>query len=537
MSGLLLVFALLGCGSDGPAVPEAAAAAPEVASSAETLLAQSPPSTRRPRPGPPRDSGPRGDAPVYVLLFTHHYGGKGGYYATPAQVRDVVDALEDTALLPHVTLFFDGIGVERLGKADPKLLGELRAKKVVVGFHGEDVHGPWPVVDPLEEGPKDGGLVSAGMEFPAAVEAIRARYAHALGDVSIGDDGYIRRDVRGKADPKRAGGIAAVRDAFGDVRIASGTALTQPAALFALRQLAPELDVWQGAGPFAFHFLRRTKDPDLIDELSSYLGKDTSVFWFMGTLATRQGPTNDLPAWSDDGVRTKRALEDLPRREPTVVSLNLDVGDAALRDLLTWTKAWVADHPGSAFVSPGELVDLVAPQGRPLQPAAVAAQVAATWSAGPPDVLSVSGAPVSLAEAFEVLASALDTGSLEAVTPRGLNGPVDRASALVQATGEVKRDDVVSAAREALTVARRSPYRAIPASVAVGGKKVGFHQLYRLMADAVGAKAGAKLQVPTGEAFPPAARTIVRTWPHSGAPDTDFWVGCQLWTARPVTWR
>lgn len=518
-----------------------AAEAPVVAQEDDDGVAAAPPD-RPPRgggppgrpPRPPADTGPRGDEPVYVLLFTHHYGGKGGYYATAAQVRDVADGVEDAGLAHHVTLFFDGIGIERLNADDPKLLPSLKARGFPVGFHGEDVHGPWPVIDGEDEGGQ--GLVTSGMDFAAAVDAIRERYTHALAGAEFDDRGYIRRAVPGRVDRARPGGIASVKATFGEVPIASGSVFTQPAAWFALRAAAPELRVWQGAGPFAIHFLRRAKDSAVIEPMLDYLGRDTTAFWFMNTLAMRQGPTNDLPSWGEDGRRTRAALDALPRREPTVVTLNVDVDADALPALLGGLKTWVDAHPGSAFVSAAELYDRVEPPTITLDPAAVAAAVGAQWSGGPPDVLALKGQRISLVEGFEALARALAAGSAAKVTTTGLVGPI---GAPVSGAGAVTVADVLAAAKAAVAEAEGSPWRALPASVAVGGTRVGTHQLLRLMADAFEARDAPKkaLTVPTGEPYPPTVRTLLRAFPHPSAPDVDAWIGGQLWTARPVTWR
>lgn len=490
---------------------------------------------------PPVDTGPRGDAPVYFLLFSHHYAGKGGYYASAEDVRGVADACIDAGIAKSCLLFLDGIMVERLQQEDPKLIPWLKGQGFAFGYHGEDVHGPYPILDAAGEGPPGGSVVTRGMTFAQAIAAIQQRYTHAITGVQFDDRGYIVRAAAGKLDTRRAGGIASVREVVGNVQAATGTPFTQPAALPALKATAPEIQVWQGAGPFAFHLLRLSRDTALIEAVQDYLGKDTTAFWYMGALGLRQGVANDIPAWSSEvgPRRTLAALDALPRRVPTVVSLNMDIGEEPLRETISTLQGWIAQHPGSAILGPAQIAGKVAPAAISLDPAAVAQQVVATWNGAPPDVLSVGGAYVSLTDAFEVMARSLGEASTKPVTTTGVLGAIGQRSELVEGSGTVTVAEVGAASRYVTGFVASSPWRSLPLNVPVGKTTVGFHQFYRLLADAVLARTSpAKaLTVPTADYRPPTIRETLRAYPHEDAPDVDFWTACQYWTVRPVAWR
>ncbi|MSQ02306.1 MAG: hypothetical protein EXR71_10525 [Myxococcales bacterium] len=486
----------------------------------------------------PVDDGPRGDAPVYFLVFSHHYHGRGGYYGTAAEVRTVLHAAQKAGQVKALTMFFDGILLERLEKEDPTLIPEVRAAGAAIGFHGEDAHGPYPIIGGGEEGGADGrSIVTPGMSFGEAVNQIQRRYSHRLDGVQIAADGYLRRHTPGTLNEGERGGVSKVLATFGDVQYMGGSGLSCPPASFALRGLAPGMRMWQGGGPFAWHYLSKADDPAVITAVETFLGKDTQAFWYLGVPALRQSANTSPPHWQGDGRRTKMAIEALPRRQPMVVSLNVTAEPDDLAAEYAFLTEYVARHPGSGFVNAATLLDKLRPPTLTLDPLAVAKEVAATWNDGPPDSLSVAGRPVALADALEVMARALVAGGNAPVDTTQVNGPVDTAAAVVHATGTVSRADAVEAARAMLAAADVSPYRAVPASLAAGSTRIGFHQAYRLFAAALLEPKASRLTVAVGQAWPPTVRAINREWPHAATPDVDAWRGAAFWTVRAAEWR
>ncbi len=486
----------------------------------------------------PVDDGPRGDAPVYFLVFSHHYHGRGGYYGTAAEVRTVLHAAQKAGQAKALTMFFDGILLERLENEDPTLIPEVRASGAAIGFHGEDAHGPYPIIGGGEDAGADGrSIVTPGMSFGEAVGQIQRRYSHQLDGVQIAEDGYIERHVPGTLDETERGGVSKVLATFGDVQYMGGSGLSCPPAAFALRSLAPGMRMWQGGGPFASHYLSKADDPAMITTVQNFLGKDTQAFWYLGVPAMRHSANTSPPHWKGDGRRTRMAIEALPRREPMVVSLNVSAEPEDLAAEYAFLSEYVAKHPGSGFVNAATLRDKLQPPTLTLDPLAVAKEVAATWNDGPPDSLRVSGRPVALADALEVMARALAAGNTIAVSTSGVNGPVDTAPTVVHATGTVLRGDVVEAARAMLAAVDASPYRAVPASLAAGSKRIGFHQAYRVFASALLAPESNTLTLEAGQAWPPTVRAINREWPHAATPDVDAWRGAAFWTARAAEWR
>ena len=486
---------------------------------------------------PPVDDGPKGDAPVYFLVFAHHYNGKGGYYPTAAEVRTVVQAAADAGQASTFTAFFDGILLDRLDAQDPTLIPELRRLGVAIGYHGEDVHGPYPVVDASEDGGGDDkSLVTGGMSFAQGVEAIQTRYSHGVSGVQIDGQGWLARD-QGKLDVGRRGGLSQVVATFGDVQYIGGTCLPTPPSAFAMRALSPSLRLWQGAGVFASHYLARSRNPALITTVEEYLGKDTQAFWYMGLPAVRQSHASSPPAWTEGGMRTRLHIEALSRREPTVVSLIVAADAGELADMYDYLGEYVASHPGSAFVNAATLRDRMVGPELSLDPTEVAREVVRTWAGGPPDALRVGGRPVALADALEVMAQAIVTQKRTPIGTTTINGPLEPAGAVVNTKGVLDRADVESAAKAVLAAVQASPWRAAPASVAAGKTRIGVHQAYRAFADYLASPGAKGVTLVTGEPWPPTARAINAAYPHTLAPDVDAWRGGAMWTARPVEWK
>ena len=125
--------------------------------------------------------------PVFVLAFTHHYAGPGGYYASAGEVRKVAGMFHDLKI--PGTLFFDGILVERLLKEEPAIFKDINEWNLSLGYHGEETHGPYPVPSDLAaeaynlkaaQGYKGIWSLNTGKPWKEAVQQVIDRYSHSL---------------------------------------------------------------------------------------------------------------------------------------------------------------------------------------------------------------------------------------------------------------------------------------------------------------------------------------------------------------------
>jgi hypothetical protein len=516
--------------------------AARVGTVAMVLLAVANADARPPLPGKgpggrftPRDTGPKGTAPLYLMLYKHHLGGKGAYYPHAAEFREWLSLVEEEGVADEMTFFFDGILVERLEREDPAVLDHIRAERYAIGYHGEDVHGPWPAIEG-RSGPGR-SLVTATMNFGDAVAAIQHRYSHALSGLTFDASGYVDVDQPGTLEPHTRGGISQVLATFGDVPYVGGTCLSQPASAFAMRGLNPGVRMWQSGGPFSDHFASKNPNTRAVDAAHAYMGADTTVFWYMGRPATRQGTTNEVSPWTRDGRRTQAQLDGLPRREPTVVNLPLGDDLAGSRAFLQWLKRWIAEHPGAQLTTPAEVAALLVTEPPTLDPVAVAKAAAASWQDGPPERLQVGSQAVSLADALEVMARAVAGGSTAAVRTTWVNGPFETDADIQRAQGTVLASDLPLAAATWVRAVEASPWRASPASVSIGKTRVGFHQLYHALATHLSDPKASRITLASGSPWPASVQLLIEGWPHTSAPQVDSWIGGAFWTARPAEWK
>ncbi|RME28874.1 MAG: hypothetical protein D6798_01380, partial [Deltaproteobacteria bacterium] len=613
LSSLILLSVLTtGCDAapDRPTVAPIPAAAPEPHEARPDHRSGR---SRRPAPeGADAGRGPRtatasvaagGDkAPLYVLFFTHHYRGMGGYYPTASEVRGVAEACVEQDMAPYCTLFFDGLLVKRLQQEDPELPAYVREHGFPIGYHGEEAHGPYPVVVSVAQmGQRSRAtpqVEQPSWTFAQAVDALRARYTHDFADPRWGSDGYLLRASGGDNVPDREGGIALVEHWFDrEASMMPGHLLFQPAAAFAFDVGKEPITLYQGAGPFAPHFLKNTRNPELIRRTQDYLGPDTNLIWFMGRPVEKGRIETQIPMWTTQGFhmpenrgggmgpggagirggadgpppgRFRRGAGDgfpagavprsnpaarsrgrsvglapgqeakevflsLDRSHPQLVQVKIDGSKERTSEALAWYKAQRDADPTIVFVNADTLVDHLQPRDVELSATAVATVLQSSWTSAPPDYLEVEGIPVSLADGFEVMARHL-AGAGERVSTTGVIGPVGQASDLVTATGTVTADAIRAAAPGVVAAIDRSQWHAMPTTVDVGGTRVGFHQYAWLMAAVIAGKAGEQVELPAVDYSPPYARYL-GTLLASNPPDLNFRMQAQFWTVKPVRWR
>ena len=470
-------------------------------------------------------------APVYFWLYSHHYGGKGGYYATVDEIGMVADACERHDVEEQCTLFLDGITIEERLQGQDDFVASLKRRGFSIGYHGEDVHGPYPIIEPyagLTETPADTRLTTSGQSFDQAAALVEERLSHSIEGVQLRSGSVVRN--AGGSTGRGVGGLKAVRELVDrDVDVVSAHGLFFPPAGVALRRLNTAV-IGQDTGPFAEHFRRGISDTSLNDAVEAYLGWDTTLMWHMGELTLRTLASNVLPAWDSkgpEGEAFRTALDGLPLSVPTVVVYNMKADVADLDAALGEIEAWVDAHPGSAIVSPGELADLVEPHDTSYVAKDVAQAVVDGWDGGPPNALYLSNSSAaSLAEGFEVLVHHLADGDTK-VTTSGVLGPTGRASELERAAGSVTASDVRAAAEVLQDELGDS---GIPTNVSIGGKQVGFHQALHAMAHVTLGES--KVTLTDGTYAPPLAVALDRGWKRDA--DTAFWTAAQLWTVKPA---
>lgn len=288
-SALLLTLGLIGCDLLPGKLPDPPIALPDIPS-----LPAAAADAARSASGAP---------PLYVVLYTHHYLGLGGYYPSAAQVRAVVEACVEADMEADCVLHFDGILVDKLDAEDPKLRDYIRDHDFPIGYHGEEAHGPYPVVVGVQQlnmgktAPPEQSVVQGGMSFDQAVDAIHQRYTHGYSSPRLDAQGYLSRQSGGQTSSSK-GGIARVKEWAGaDPQFLPGHALFQPAATLAFQREA-DIAMLQAAGPFAPHFLAGTKNPELIKRVAAFLGQPDTLFWYMGQLAEKASEASSLPMWS-----------------------------------------------------------------------------------------------------------------------------------------------------------------------------------------------------------------------------------------------
>jgi hypothetical protein len=484
-------------------------------------------------------------ATLHMLPFAHHYNGPGQYYPTAAEVRGLAEACLERGLARICTLYLDGILVERLDGLDPDLRDWVRQQGFPIGWHGEDTHGPGPVVADLGRGGQVRGLSPARFLDPSAgieemAQALRQRYTHRFEGVQI-NDGVMRAPAV-RVNPDSTGGIARLRRWAGKpLEALTGQAIFQPAAALAFADEAPGA-LLQDAGPLAAHFRSARPGPEA-DELrravERYLGPYTTLFWFMGQLAQKGGRQWQLPPWSAPGAdperRLRSAIGALPRAEPAALGwmLNGEKAEVAA-ELDAWLRL-AAERRDITFASPASLRTAVLPADQAHRPSAVAHSVLAAWDVGPPDHLRADGRPLSLVDSVEVLCRGLLATTDAEVLTTGWRGPMGLPAELAQARQPVSARALRAALPGLIQAVEAHPRRALPMNIEVEGQRLGFQQLPPLLAQLQQGAAG-PLPPPAVDHLPPLGRALV-DWMRREDPRADLWMAAQLWTAEPVQWR
>ncbi len=512
------------------------------------------------RPGPPRDRG-RPDRPganpsffdgpnkpVFVLAFTHHYEGPGGYYPTAAEVRRMGRFFVDNGI--PGTLFFDGILIERLQREDPTILPQVREWGLPLGYHGEETHGPYPVASELlgevytlheAQGYRGPWSLTTGKDWNTAVALVEERYSHARPYRLDESARMLDRRQPSETDRSRVGGLKLVQQAFGkDVSMLTSHGLESAPEGYAFRRMS-RFGLDQPAVPIALHALRIFRIGETADGIMRIAGEDESLFWYMGRLTCKGDEAGEA------GYRfgpLRHTLETLDRRRPRLLLMGFSKVEEqeGARTARYLEEEFFPANPGSGWVTGDTLADRFEPE-KGFAPSTQDVEVLAraltqSWKDRPPDLVAVGGRVYSLCDAFEALARNL------ANRPAG--------SDLRTLYGPVLEDDKPLLAREtaftveAIRAAASSVVRAldgvagdrfVPATVSVGGAKLNSAEFLQAMAGAVLAAGPAEsVTAPPSRVFPPYADLLQEVFKPRAAQPLCYTKG-QLWTVKPARLR
>ncbi|MEN6403106.1 MAG: hypothetical protein ABFD94_14295 [Armatimonadia bacterium] len=502
---------------------------------------------------PPAAGG--GQATVYVLAFTHHYSGPGGYYATPAEVRGI-GAFFHKYAIPG-TLCFDGILVQRLQSEDPGIFAQINEWKLPLGYHGEETHGPYPVPSDLfaeayglreAQGFSGKWSLTTGLDWEQAVSQTIARYTHHIPWNVDENTRMLDRRRESSTDLSRVGGLALVQKAFGrDVSMMPSHALECAPEGYAFRTLS-SFGLDQPAVPTAAHALRIYHLEQYEDAVMAVAGADTSIFWHMGRLTNK----GDEIGESGHLLRPVQAkLASLDRSRPRLMLMGFShlQEDTVAPTVRYLNEEFFPANPGSRWVSGDTLPECFEPEKGYAPTAAdlrvISQTLLASWSRRPPDMVRTPGRDYSLCDAYEGLAQALAqhaaTGKLpERVELKALYGPVAReARACLSAARSMPLRDLAAAAQAVCTQWPAKGDRFVPATTRAGWVTLNAAELIQAMASAYLAVTNGSqeaVSVSPATLFPPYADTLDKVFQARNVAPLCYTKG-QLWTIKPAVVR
>ncbi len=494
------------------------------------------------------DAGPR--QPVFLLAFTHHYNGPGGYYPSAAEVRAIGEFFVKAGI--PGTLFFDGILVERLLKEDPALIQQIREWNLPLGYHGEETHGPYPVASELlgeaytlkeAQGYQGPWSLTTGQDWDAAVKLVEERYSFARPYRIDETDHRIDRRQPSATDRSRIGGLKLVQQAFGkDVAMMTSHSLESAPEGYAFRRMS-QFGFDQPAVPVALHALKIFHIGEVADQIMAIAGENESIFWYMGRLHCKGD--DDGEAGYHTGF-LRHSLDILDRSRPRLLLVGFSHIDEAegLRTAQYLKERFFPQNPGSAWVTGDTLANQFEPEKsyRPTtaDQTALARAITTGWQARPPDLLALGDRVYSLADAFEALARSLvqrdASGALPAtVELHPLYGPIaENGAPLLRGETDLAVSSIQAAARAMLeTMDRGAGDRFVPVRVSVAGQNLNAGEFLYAMAAAILAGPGDTVRVPPSNLFPPYADLLQSVFKPKAIQPVCYTQG-QLWTVKPV---
>ena len=492
------------------------------------------------------------EQPIFFFPFGHHYVSGGGAYPPAGEIEEYAKILIRYGV--KGTFFFDGIHVERLLTESPDFFARFSALGMSIGYHGEDAHGPYPViVDYLyPHAPSDASCI-AGLPWDEAVRVVEERYTHAIEHGPIDPVTHLM-DVYlgGRSDLSRTGGLALVQEAFGrDVDIYVGHSMeAAPAGQAFTRMSGCRLE--QGSPPVVSHYLQIVGMPEMEAEAMALGGERSSLFWYMNHLVTKEKREMEMGGFFCDleTMKTRLSVADRswPRLSTLIMMPDPDGGRSGFEAQVRYlAEEFIPANPGCRFVTAADLPALFRLQNpdslSQKELSALANNLCDNWQGRPPDFLVVGGEGYSLVNAFESLARGLAgysrAGRLPATVPLSeWLGPIgERGEVARAADGSVALVDVLAAAQVAVgrTSSAEPPH--LPLSVTVGGQRLNTAEFLRVMARAYSAlvqgQSPERVEVTSAEVTPPYG-DLMQTLFHP-AEDNPLWYSrLQLWTVKPA---
>lgn len=488
--------------------------------------------------------------PVFLMAFTHHYSGPGGYYPSAAEVRRMGEFFVKSKI--PGTLFFDGILVERLQQEEPALIRQIREWNLPIGYHGEETHGPYPVGSELlgevytlreAQGYQGPWSLTTGKDWDTAVKLVEERYSYTRPYRIDPTTRMLDRHQAVATDRSRIGGLRLVQQAFGkDVSMMPSHALESAPEGYAFRRMS-KFGFDQPAVPVALHALKIFRIDEMASDIMGIAGKDESLFWYMGRIHCKGDETGEA-GYKPRLLRQK--LMSLDRSRPRLLLVgfsHINEAEGAETARLLDEEFFPA-NPGSCWVTGDTLGDAFEPEKAYVATAAdqlaLARAVKAGWNGRPPDMLTVRDRVYSLADAFEILARALAgraaDGSLPAtVTSHAIYGPVsDRGTPLLVAPLKLTARGVASVAQRWLgTLDSAGGDWFVPAQLQVDGRAVNAAEFLQAMASAVEAHPEEMVVLTPAQLFPPYADLLQSVFKPQAVQPLCYTKG-QLWTVKPV---
>lgn len=497
--------------------------------------------------------GPAGapQAPVFLIAFTHHYAGPGGYYATPDEVKKTGEIFVKYQI--PGTLFFDGILIERLQKEDPALIAKIRALNLPIGYHGEETHGPYPVASELlgevytlkEAHGYDGPWsLTSGKDWNTAVKLVMDRYSHSRPWSVDESTRMLNRQQCVETDMTREGGLSLVQKVFGkDVSMMPSHALESAPEGYAFRRMS-RFGFDQPAVPVALHALRIFRIGKTADRVMSIAGENESLFWHMGRITCKGDETGEANIRS-----VRRRLAELDRSRPRLLLVGVShANDDDFRNATTYlNQDFFPANPASGWVTGDTLPNFFEPE-KGWHPTLAEIRMAANalirdWTTRPPDSIAVGNRVASLCDVYEALIQALAGAAFDGKMPAGVDlhplyGPVtENGNACLKTSTSVSRGNVIAAARLAVrSMEKAQGDRFIPATTRLPEGQLNAAEFLYAMAQAVAAFDGSpnvSFTVPPSNIFPPYADVLQDVFKPKSIQPLCYTKG-QLWTIKPV---
>jgi hypothetical protein len=499
----------------------------------------------------PQSPATRSDNPVYLLAFTHHYNGPGGYYPAASEVRGMGEFFIKYKI--PGTLFFDGILAERIQKEDPALIQQIRDWNLPLGYHGEETHGPYPVGSELlgevytlneAQGYRGPWSLTTGTNWDTAVALVIDRYSYARPYRIDPSTRRIDRRQPAATDHTRMGGLKLVQQVFGkDVTMMTSHGLESAPEGYAFRKMS-NFSFDQPAIPVALHALKIFRIGDVAEQVMSIAGTNESLFWYMGRLHSKGDETGEA-SYRPGLLRHK--LQTLDRSRPRLLLVgfsNVNESDGASTAQFLQND-FFPSNPGSCWVTGKTLADQFEPEKEYTPSTTDISQLSQlliqNWQDRPPDLLPTPARTFSLADTFECLARALAHRHTSLTLPGSvklhlLYGPVAESGApLLKQPTHFPSSLIQETATTLVNTWNKTAEndRFIPGRITLAQYNVNASEFLYAMALTILATNGATVEVPPAQLFPPYADLLHAVFKPKSAQPLCYTQG-QLWTVKPV---